>query len=95
MAKKVKRPAGVALVLCIGRDRYKVRAIPSDFHGRAFEIRKPRSGVVYHLTEGDDGQNCDCPGCVYKDKCKHLTAFRSLGLIAPGPRPAARLDVYA
>jgi hypothetical protein len=96
VAKKVKKPAGVALVLCIRRDRYRLREIPTEIHDRAWEIRK-KDGTVYHLSQDGDGtQACDCAGGTYRDKCKHMESLRRLGFMKPERVPTPiHIDVYA
>jgi hypothetical protein len=84
--RKSTVPTVCQLVLFIGGVSYHVKPIRSDFHHKAFSLRKP-DGTVYHVAEGEHGAECDCPAATYRDApCRHLRALSACTLIGDLPR---------
>lgn len=62
---------------------YTCRPIPSDWHARAYQLRKAGTPTVYHLTQDPDGTlECDCGAFqLGKRRCKHIGSLIALGLL--------------
>jgi hypothetical protein len=63
---------------------YYLREIPVDF-GRGFQLDKFYSEAsedgqeVYHVhLDKELGDSCTCKGFVYRSKCKHIDAIKTL-----------------
>src|SRR3712207_5394394 len=81
------------LTLTIGETDYSAQPIRSDWHARAYQLRKlDGSEVVYHVAAGEHGPECDCPDATFRDrKCKHMGAMVAIGLLPTGPAPRPAL----
>src|ERR1700677_4944137 len=63
---------------------YSLREIPVDF-GRGFQLDKfemeqaPDDDKTYHVhLDAELGDSCTCKGFVYRSKCKHVDAMKTL-----------------
>jgi hypothetical protein len=80
--KPAREPHGVCrLTLVINATAYAVRPVRSDWHARAWSLRKA-DGTVYHLAAGEHGPECDCPDATFRDRpCKHIRSMQATGLL--------------
>jgi hypothetical protein len=61
------------------RSVYWLKPIDSQDGGRAFELRKFRSGTVYTVRLGPGSlKSCDCPAATHRHSCKHSDAVAKL-----------------
>jgi hypothetical protein len=69
------------LTLSINGTDYRVAPVRSDWHARAFALRKA-DGALYHVAADEHGPSCDCPDATYRERrCKHVMAMQALGLL--------------
>jgi hypothetical protein len=79
-------PTTFRLLLSIGGTAYWVRPITSAIHARAFRLRRIDGKAEYHVTQDEDGHQCDCGDHVWRHEgngtaCKHVRAMRAARML--------------